>query len=113
MSSVAKDIPNAAAQLAGTTLSAVESEVKTKQHRKEPLVAEDLAKIKKELVENDTNGLIEFLETKRTLNDVYGLDSIKAWLRQDIELWEKNDTAALPKGYLFCGPVGTGKTYLV
>jgi hypothetical protein len=113
MSSVAKDIPNAAAQLAGTTLSAVESEVKTKQHRKEPLVAEDLAKIKKELVENDTNGLIEFLETKRTLNDVYGLDSIKAWLRQDIELWEKNDTAALPKGYLFCGPVGTGKTYLM
>jgi ATPase family associated with various cellular activities (AAA) len=113
MSSVAKDIPNAAAQLAGTTLSAVESEVKTKQHRKEPLVAEDLAKIKKELVENDTNGLIEFLETKRTLNDVYGLDSIKAWLRQDIELWKKNDTAALPKGYLFCGPVGTGKTYLV
>jgi len=113
MSGVAKDIPNAAAQLAGTTLSAVESEVKTKQHRKESLVAEDLAKIKKELVENDTNGLIEFLETKRTLNDIHGLDSIKAWLRQDIALWEKNDTAALPKGYLFCGPIGTGKTYLV
>jgi len=113
MSEVAKDIPGAAEQLAGTTLSAMESVVKTKQHRKEPLVADDLAKIKKELVENDTNGLIEFLETKRTLNDVYGLDSIKAWLRQDIELWRKNDTAALPKGYLLCGPVGTGKTYLV
>ncbi len=87
--------------------------VKTKQHRKEPLVSTDLARIKKELVENDTNGLIEFLETQRTLSDVYGLDSIKAWLRQDIELWRKNDTAALPKGYLLCGPVGTGKTYLV
>jgi hypothetical protein len=113
MSDVAKDVSSAAEQLAGTTLSAVESVVKTKQHRKEPLVAEDLAKIKKELVENDTNGLIEFLETRRTLNDVYGMDSIKAWLRQDIELWRKNDTAALPKGYLLCGPVGTGKTYLV
>ncbi|MGB7847567.1 MAG: ATP-binding protein [Candidatus Acidiferrum sp.] len=113
MSEVGKDIAGAAEQLAGTTLSAMESVVKTKQHRKEPLVADDLAKIKKELVENDTNGLIEFLETKRTLNDVYGLDSIKAWLRQDIELWRKNDTAALPKGYLLCGPVGTGKTYLV
>jgi SpoVK/Ycf46/Vps4 family AAA+-type ATPase len=64
-------------------------------------------------VENDTNGLIEVLKTKRTLNDIYGLDSIKAWLRQDFELWRKNDTAALPKGYLSCGPVGTGKTYLV
>ncbi len=113
MSDVAKDVSNAAAQLAGTTLSALESVVKTKQHRKEPLVADDLAKIKKELVENDTNGLIEFLEIRRTLDDLYGLDAIKAWLRQDIELWRKNDTAALPKGYLLCGPVGTGKTYLV
>jgi AAA+ superfamily predicted ATPase len=113
MAEVSKDIPSAAGQLAGTTLSAVESVLKTKQHRKEPLVGDDLARIKKELVENDTNGLIEFLETRRTLNDVYGLESIKAWLRQDIELWRKNDTAALPKGYLLCGPVGTGKTYLV
>jgi SpoVK/Ycf46/Vps4 family AAA+-type ATPase len=113
LSELGRDIPSAATQLAGTTLSALESVVKTKQHRKEPLVADDLSKIKKELVENDTNGLIEFLETKRTLNDVCGLDSIKAWLRQDIQLWRKNDTAALPKGYLLCGPVGTGKTYLV
>ncbi|HVH89329.1 MAG TPA: ATP-binding protein [Terriglobales bacterium] len=113
MSELAKDVPNSAAQLAGTTLSALESVVKTKQHRKEALLSADLAKIKKELVENDTNGLIEFLETQRTLDDVHGLDSIKAWLRQDIELWRNNDTAALPKGYLLCGPVGTGKTYLV
>jgi hypothetical protein len=113
MSEVGKNILAAAEQLAGTTLSAMESVVKTKEHRKEPLVAADLAKIKKELVENDTNGLIEFLETKRTLDDVHGLDFIKTWLRQDIELWRKNDTAALPKGYLLCGPVGTGKTFLV
>jgi hypothetical protein len=113
MSELAKNIPDASAQLAGTTLSALESVVKTKQHRKEALGSADLAQIKKELVENDTNGLIEFLQTQRTLNDVYGLDSVKSWLRQDIALWHKNDTAALPKGYLLCGPVGTGKTYLV
>jgi SpoVK/Ycf46/Vps4 family AAA+-type ATPase len=60
-----------------------------------------------------SDGFIEFMDAKRTLNDVYGLDSIKAWLRQDVALWRKNDLAALPKGYLLCGPVGTGKTYLV
>jgi ATPase family associated with various cellular activities (AAA) len=102
-----------AEQLAGATLGAVESAVKTKQHRNEPLLSADLIKLKKELVEKDTNGLIEFVSTSRTLNDLYGLDKIKAWLRQDIALWEKNDVAALPKGYLLCGPVGTGKSFLM
>jgi hypothetical protein len=110
---LAADPSGVAEQLAGATLGALESVVKQKEHRKEKLASEDLAKLKKELVERDTSGLIEFIETTRTLNDICGLDKIKAWLRQDIELWKKNDTGALPKGYLLCGPVGTGKTYLV
>jgi len=106
-------LPAVAEQLAGTTIAALESAIKTKEHRKERLSATDLAKLKKDLVEKDTSGLIEFIETSRTLDDLYGLDKVKSWLRQDIELWRKNDTAAPPKGYLLCGPVGTGKTFLV
>jgi hypothetical protein len=113
LTDMAADLPAVAEQLAGTTLGALESAIKTKEHRKEHLVAADLSRLKKDLVEKDTSGLIEFIETPRTLNDLYGLDKIKSWLRQDIELWKKNDTAALPKGYLLCGPVGTGKTFLV
>jgi len=113
LSGMTADFPAVSEQLAGTTLGALESVIKTKEHRKERLGVADLAKLKKDLVEKDTSGLIEFIETPRTLNDLYGLDRIKAWLRQDIELWKKNDTAALPKGYLLCGPVGTGKTFLV
>jgi hypothetical protein len=107
------DLGSVAEQLSGATLGAIESVVKTKEHRKERLASADLSKLKKELVEKDTNGLIEFIETSRTLNDLSGLEKIKAWLRQDIELWKKNDVAALPKGYLLCGPVGTGKTFMV
>jgi SpoVK/Ycf46/Vps4 family AAA+-type ATPase len=102
-----------AAQLSGATLGTIESTLKTKEYRKETIVSDDVVKLKKQLVERDCNGLIEFVESKRTLNDMSGLEKIKSWLRQDIELWRKNDVQALPKGYLFCGPVGTGKTFLV
>src|SRR5262252_6932531 len=63
LSDLAADCAAAAEQLAGSTLGALESVVKTKQHRKEKLLSDDLSKLKKELVEKDTSGLIEFIET--------------------------------------------------
>ena len=77
------------------------------------ILADDLVRLKKQLVERDCSGLIEFIESKRTLDDIYGQEKVKAWLRQDIALWKANDLQALPKGYLLCGPVGTGKTFMV
>jgi AAA+ superfamily predicted ATPase len=69
--------------------------------------------MRKELVEKDSSGLIEFIESTRTLDDFHAQERLKTWLRQDIKLWQMNDVQALPMGYLLCGPVGTGKTYLV
>ncbi len=102
-----------AAALAGATLHSIETLIQKRQYRSLPLQNADLVTLKKELIERDSQGLIEFLKPDRSLDDLHGQDSIKKWLRQDIELWRKNDLAALPMGYLFCGPVGTGKTFLV
>jgi hypothetical protein len=106
-------LPNMGQQLAGSTLGAIETLLKTREHSRQCLLPADLIKLKKQLVENDCNGLIEFVESTRSLDDLYGQEKVKAWLRQDIALWRNSDVAALPKGYLLCGPVGTGKTYMV
>ena len=113
LSEYVENLETPSQQLAGATLSAIESLLKIKEHKKEKIVADDLSKLKKQLVEKDCNGLIEFIEATRTLDDIYGQEKIKTWLRQDIALWKKNDVKAMPMGYLLCGPVGTGKTFLV
>ncbi len=107
------NLPQIAGMLAGVTVSSLESLARMRHHENKPLADADLAKLKKELVERDSSGLVEFIEGKRTLNDYHGQEALKTWLRQDIQLWRAGDLKALPMGYLLCGPVGTGKTYLV
>ena len=102
-----------AAQLAGATLVSIQSLLKTKEFSKQPILDTDLGKLKKELVEKDCQDLIEFIEPNRTLDDLYGQEGLKEWLRQDFALWKANELEAMPMGYLLCGPVGTGKTYMV
>jgi hypothetical protein len=102
-----------AAALTGVTVSALQSLVKTCAHRGRRLAPADWLGAKKQLVEGDAAGLVEFVDTDRTLDDYHAPPALKEWLRQDIALWRAADLRALPMGYLFCGPVGTGKTFLV
>ena len=99
--------------LSGSTVAAVEQLMKSRQHRGQSLADADLIGIKKRMVEADCRGLIEFVESRKTLDHLQGQNAVKEWLRQDIALWRKGEEAALPKGYLLCGPVGTGKSYLL
>jgi hypothetical protein len=113
LSEFAPTYDTVAHQLTGTTLTSVENLLRMKSHQREVLHARDLVVMRKELVEKDAAGLIEFIESKRTLDDYNAQERLKTWLRQDIKLWHLGDLQALPMGYLLCGPVGTGKTYLV
>lgn len=107
------DFPRIAARLAGTSIAALEAFLRRRNHAGEKLDDADLGELRKALVERDAGELIDFVEPDRTLDDVIGLDGVKTRLRQDLALWKQDETAALPMGYLFCGPVGTGKTFMV
>jgi len=108
-----EDASKAADLLTGVTVSALQSLVKRNAHEGRPLGAGDFVQAKKQLVEADAGGLVEFVESKRTLDQYHGQPALKTWLRQDMALWRASDLRALPMGYVICGPVGTGKTYLV
>jgi hypothetical protein len=107
------DLANLASSLTGVSISALEQLVKMRAHTGKPLQPADFASVKKQMVERDATGLVEFIDSKRTLADYHGQESLKKWLRQDVALWSAGDLQALPMGYLLCGPIGTGKTFLV
>ena len=72
-----------------------------------------LGSIKKDLIEREGQGLLDFVESAFTLDNVAGHDAVKAWLREDAELLRRGSLRALPMGYLIAGRIGTGKTFLV
>ena len=72
-----------------------------------------LAGFKKEMIERECQGLLDFVESPFTLDHVAGLDAAKAWLREDASLLKRGALRTLPMGYLIAGRIGTGKTFLV
>jgi hypothetical protein len=72
-----------------------------------------LGEIKKDLIEREGQGLLDFVESSFTLDNVAGHEAVKAWLREDMTLLKKGALRALPMGYLIAGRIGTGKTFLV
>lgn len=72
-----------------------------------------LTGIKKEMIERECQGLLEFIESPFTLDHVAGHDAVKTWLREDAELLRRGALRALPMGYLITGRIGTGKTFVV
>ena len=108
-----EDLAVPARQMTGATLSAVASLLRQQEYLKKAIYPTGLSGFKRSLVEKECMGLIEFVEPERALDDFHGQDPVKEWIRQDIALWQRGDHRAMPMGYLICGPVGTGKTYLV
>ncbi len=97
----------------GLTFTSLEGLLSMADEHKSPLGKTEIMKFKKERLEAESHELIEFLPTDRSLDDVAGHDQVKHHLRGTAEAISRGKTDILPMGYLVCGPVGTGKTFLV
>jgi len=76
------------------------------------ITPELLKEKKKEIIQAECHGLLEFIEPSHTLDSVAGHAGAKQMLRQAASALKKGRIEVLPMGYLISGPVGTGKTFL-
>lgn len=77
------------------------------------ITAETLKDKKKEIIQAECHGLLEFIEPEYTLDVVAGHAKAKKMLRDASGALKKGRIEVMPMGYLVSGPVGTGKTFLV
>lgn len=101
-----------AEQLSGVALVSVEEAVRLANLNEYPIEGADVAELKKSLIENDARDLIEFIPPSKNFSNMAGSQAIKKWVSKDLQNWRDGRLRAVPKGYLLCGPVGTGKTFL-
>jgi AAA+ superfamily predicted ATPase len=77
-----------------------------------PLTTKFLTQRKKELIEAESGGLLEFIQSRFDLSMVAGQEQAKKKLQNAAAAIRSGNTDVLPMGYVICGPVGTGKTFL-
>src|SRR6516164_4632025 len=79
---------------------------------RQPFTLKFLNDRKKELIEAESGGLLEFVESRFDLSYVAGNDQAKKKLQDAAAAIRAGATDVLPMGYVICGPVGTGKTFI-
>ena len=102
-----------AQQTAGLSFIQLRSLLAHAVENKEKLTFETLVVKKKELIEAEAHDLLEFVNTAFTLDHVAGHQQVKKHLRSASQALQHGRGDVLPMGWLVCGPVGTGKTFLV
>ena len=68
---------------------------------------------KREMIEKECAGLIEFIEPKHDLSSVGGQEHIKHELLAIAKNLKNGETTLTPMGLLAVGPMGSGKTFVI
>ena len=105
-------LPELARLTAGISLTDLEVLIRSSIEGGRRLDATYFKELKKRLIERQAQGMLEFVEPKWGIDTVVGHEAAKKRLADDAELIKRGHFDTVPMGYLFCGPVGTGKTFM-
>lgn len=96
-------------QLVGPTPAGAPTAVREEPHEE---ILRLIGKRKREVIERECFGLIEFVEASHDFSVVGGIEEIKKDLASVAKNIREGRTARVPMGLLFTGPMGTGKTFV-
>ncbi|MCC6807633.1 MAG: ATP-binding protein [Deltaproteobacteria bacterium] len=71
-----------------------------------------IAKHKRSIIERECAGLLEFVEPKHGFEVVGGMEEVKRELNRVAKAIREGNVGRVPMGFLFVGPMGTGKTFV-
>ncbi|HEX7287988.1 MAG TPA: AAA family ATPase [Candidatus Angelobacter sp.] len=97
---------------AGLKRVQLQSLISHSTQNRQPLTLKVLIERKKDLIEAESGGLLEFVQSRFDLSYVAGNDQAKKKLQDAAAAIRTGNTDVLPMGYVICGPVGTGKSFI-
>ena len=107
------DARRAAVLTSGLTRLHLESILAEAESGGAALDPDALAREKKRLIEEASGGLLTFVTSGANLDAVAGHEGVKVVLRETARALGQGRLDVVPMGFLICGPVGTGKTFIV
>ena len=97
---------------AGLTLSQIAALFRRARQSGEPIQFSTVSSRKKEIIERECHGLVEFVDPGHDFSHVGGMEGLKLDLMRVAKAIKAGQTNRVPMGIMFVGPMGTGKTYV-
>jgi transitional endoplasmic reticulum ATPase len=98
---------------AGLNNFQLENLIREARMKGDKLTPESIAVIKRQAIEQECFGLVEFVESKHDFSVVGGMDEVKSALKRVVASLKRGDKDRVPMGILIVGPMGTGKSFMM
>jgi AAA+ superfamily predicted ATPase len=102
-----------AALTSGLNNFQIDSLIRESRMRGAKLTPDAISRIKRQAIEQECFGLVEFIDSQHDFSVVGGLVQVKTALKRVVTSIKKGDYARVPMGILIVGPMGTGKSFMM